>query len=315
MFTPQNIRPTKTFLLLFFSLFIYSLLPAQGFEGYYRYPDLHNNTIVFSAEGDLWTVPLSGGLAQRLTTHQEEERFAAISPDGTSIAFSASYEGPTEVYTIPIQGGLPTRWTYEGDASIVNTWTPDGKVVYQTIAYSKVPDDQLVTIDLKTKQKSRIPLFQASEASFDDTGNTVFFVRPAYHGNVTKRYKGGTARQLYKFTQGTAEAIKLTNDHDGGSHHPMWFDGRVYFITDRDGMMNIWSIDEDGADLKQHTTHKDFDVRYANISDGNIVYQMGADLWHYNIVSNESKKINIHLVSDLDQLREKWDENPSRYIT
>jgi len=315
MSTPHIFSTAKTILLLFLSIFISTLLPAQGFEGYYRYPDIHKNTIVFSAEGDLWTVPLSGGLAQRLTTHQEEERFAAISPDGTSIAFSASYEGPTEVYTMPIQGGLPIRWTYEGDASIVNTWTPDGKVVYQTIAYSKVPDYQLVTIDPKTKQKSRIPLFQASEATFDTTGNTVFFVRPAYHGNVTKRYKGGTARQLYKFTQGAAEAIKLTNDHDGGSHHPMWFDGRIYYITDRDGMMNIWSMNQSGGNLKQHTTHKDFDVRYANISDGNIVYQMGADLWHYNISANQSKKITIHLVSDLDQLREKWDENPSKYIT
>lgn len=305
----------KTLLILFISLFVSSLVLAQGFEGYYRCPDIHNNTIVFSAEGDLWTVPLTGGLAQRLTTHQEEERFPSISPDGTSIAFSASYEGPTEVYTMPIQGGLPIRWTYESDASIVNNWTPDGKVVYHTRAYSKVPDNQLVTINLKTKEKSRIPLSQASEASFNSSANTLYFVRPAYHNNVTKRYQGGTVRQLYKFTRGDAEAVKLTNDHAGESHHPMWFNERIFFITDRDGTMNIWSIDENGGDLKQHTSHKDFDVRYANISNGNIVYQMGADLWHYNIASNETKKITIHLVSDLDQLREKWDDNPSRYIT
>ncbi len=291
------------------------LLFAQGFEGYYRYPDVHKNTVIFTAEGDLWSVPLSGGLAQRLTTHQEAERFAAISPDGKHIAFSASYEGPTEVYTMPMQGGIPVRWTYESDGSIVNGWTPDGKVVYQTWGYSKVPDDQLVTIDLKTKKKSLLPLFQASEASFDSSGKTVFFVRPADHNNVTKRYKGGTARQLYKFTEGSAEAVKLSKNYTGESHHPMWHNGRVYFITDRDGTMNIWSIDEDGNDLTQHTKHVDFDVRYANISEGNIVYQRGADLWHYNIASDATKKIDIKLVSDLDQLREKWDENPARYIT
>ncbi len=315
MSTKQTLGTSKTLLIFFLSFFISSALLAQGFEGYYREPDIHNNTIVFSAEGDLWTVPLSGGLAQRLTTHPEEERFSAISPDGKSIAFSASYEGPTEVYTMPITGGLPIRWTYEGDASIVNNWTPDGKVVYQTRAYSKVPDNQLVTIDPKTKQKKRIPLFQASEASFNSTGNTVYFVRPAFHNNVTKRYQGGTARQLYKYTEGEAEAVKLTTKHAGESHHPMWFNERVYFISDRDGMMNIWSMNDDGGALKQHTTHKDFDVRYANISNGNIVYQKGADLWHYNIASNEAKKISIQLVSDLDQLREKWDNNPSRYIT
>lgn len=171
---------------------------AQGFEGYYQYPDVHGNTVVFSAEGDIWTVPLTGGLARKLTAHAEEEQYPAISPDGKTIAFSASYEGPTEIYSMPITGGLPVRWTYESDFSITNGWTPDGKIVYDTRAYATLPDRQLVTIDMDTKIKERIPLSQASEASFDASGNTVFFVRPSYHGNVTKRYKGGTARQIWK---------------------------------------------------------------------------------------------------------------------
>lgn len=303
----------KLFLILLtlpsFSLF------SQGFEGYYRTPEVHGNTVIFAAEGDLWTVPLSGGLAQRLTTHAEEERYPSISPDGKTIAFSASYEGPTEIYTMPITGGLPVRWTYESDASIMNTWTPDGEIVYDTRAYATLPDRQLVTINPKTKEKYRIPLSQASEATFDDTGNTVFFVRPSYHGNVTKRYKGGTARQLWKYTKDAKEAVKLTTTFDGGSHHPMWYNGRVYFITDRDGIMNIWSIDENGKDLKQHTKHTGFDVRYANLDNGNIVYQLGADLWHYNVNTNSQNKINIRIASDLDQLRERWVENPANYIT
>ena len=293
----------------------YSSSYAQGFEGYYQQADIHKNTVIFVAEGDIWSVPISGGLAQRLTTHPEEETYPSISPDGKTIAFSASYEGPTEIYTMPVQGGIPARRTYESNRSIMNTWTPNGELVYATRAYSKVPDLQLVKIDLESNQKSMIPLSQASEASFNDSGETVFFVRPAYHRNVTKRYQGGTARQIWKYTEGSPEAIKLTTDHPGESHHPMWFENRVYFITDRDGIMNVWSMDETGGDLKQHTTHKEFDVRYANISDGNIVYQIGADLWLYNILSNQSEKIDIRLSTDLDQLQEKWDENPSKYIT
>lgn len=87
-------------------------LSAQGFEGYYQYPDLHYNTIVFVAEGDVWKVPISGGLAQRLTTHAEEEQQPVIAPDGKTMAYSATYEGPVEVYTMPLDGGLPTRRTY-----------------------------------------------------------------------------------------------------------------------------------------------------------------------------------------------------------
>ena len=300
--------------LIIFSLFS-SITYSQGFEGYYRYPDIHGKKIVFCAEGDLWTVSLSGGLAQRLTTHAEEERFPSISPDGKTIAYSASYEGPTEIYTIPINGGLPTRWTYESDFSLANCWTPDGKIVYDTGAYATLPDRQLISIDINSKKKNRIPLSQASEASFNNSGNTVFFVRPSSHRNVTKRYKGGTARQIWKFTEGEQEAIQITKNYTGESHHPMWWNNRVYFITDRDGIMNIWSIDENGKNLTQHTKHSNFDIRYSNLNNGNIVYQLGADLWHYNIKTNTQNKIDIRLPSDLDQLREKWVDDPTKYIT
>ncbi|CAD5249494.1 MULTISPECIES: S41 family peptidase [unclassified Imperialibacter] len=311
---PQLNKQLFSFLALSL-LLLQTALFAQGVEGYYRFPNIHNNTVVFTAEGDIWTVPLTGGLAQRLTTHAEEETDAAISPDGTTIAFSASYEGPQEIYTMPISGGLPTRWTYEGDASTMNCWTPDGKVVYDTRAYATLPDRQLVTIDPATKKKSRVPLAQASEASFDTTGKTVFFVRPSYHGNVTKRYKGGTARQIWKYTEGSPEAVQLTLGYAGESHHPMWYDGRVYFITDRDGTMNIWSIDENGGGLTQHTTHENFDVRDAGLHNGHIVYQWGADIWHYSIPDDTQTKIDIRIPTDLDQLRERWVDNPAQYIS
>lgn len=315
MISKNTFRPLLIGALAILSILLQNPAHAQGFEGYYQFPDINNNKIIFSAEGDIWTVPLTGGLAQRLTTHAENESFPRFSPDGKTIAYSASYEGPTEVYSMPVDGGLPMRWTYERDFSQVNGWTPDGKIVYDTRAYATLPDRQLITIDTETKGKTRIPLSQASEATFDATGKTVFFVRPADHRNVTKRYKGGTARQIWKFTEGSAEAIKITNGYAGESHHPMWWNSRIYFITDRDGIMNIWSIDEDGNDLKKHTKHTDFDVRYAGLSNGNIVYQLGADLWHYNINADAQKKINIRLATDLDQLREKWEENPSSYIS
>ncbi|MEM7660527.1 MAG: protease, partial [Bacteroidota bacterium] len=305
----------SSFLTCFLLMATVASAIAQGVEGYYQFPTLHKDQLVFCAEGDLWTVPLSGGLAQRLTTHPEEERYPHISLDGKTLLFSASYEGPTEIYSMPIEGGLPTRWTYESDASIATTWTPGGDMVYATRAYNTKPEYRLVSINPTTKTKTFLPLDLATEASFDASGKTIYFVTPSYHGNVTKRYQGGTARQIWKFTEGTKEAIKLTTDHSGESHHPMWHEGRVYFLTDRDGIMNIWSMEEDGGDLQQHTRHDIFDVRYANVSDGVIVYQKGADLWKYDIAADASSKIPIRLVTDLDQLREKWEENPSRYIT
>src|SRR5262245_17206599 len=115
-------------------------LLAQTNHGYYRYPAISGETIVFTAEGDLWQVSASGGVARRLTTHPGEEKFAAFSPDGKTLAFSADYEGPTEVYTMPAAGGLPLRRTFEGGNATVIGWTPDAKILYATRRYSTLPD-------------------------------------------------------------------------------------------------------------------------------------------------------------------------------
>ena len=82
-------------------------------QGYYRMPAISHDVIVFVAEGDLWTVGVSGGRAVRLTSHLGSEGSPAITPDGDTLAFTAQYEGPTEVYTMPLAGGLPVQRTFD----------------------------------------------------------------------------------------------------------------------------------------------------------------------------------------------------------
>ncbi len=207
----QAVFPTRLgfSISLCFLLFLsgYFQAEAQGFKGYYQHPEIHDDRIVFVAEGDLWAVSLNGGLAQRLTTHPGEETHPSISPDGKTIAFTATYEGPAELYTMPISGGLPQRWTYEPEPSVATCWTPQGEIVYTTSHFSTLPDLQLVKLNIKSSKKERVPLSQASEGNFDNSGKTLFFVRPSDHRNVTKRYKGGTARRIWKFTDGAEEAV------------------------------------------------------------------------------------------------------------
>ncbi|MGW8267345.1 MAG: S41 family peptidase, partial [Longimicrobiales bacterium] len=286
-----------------------------GTLGFYRYPAIHGDVIVFAAEGDLWRVPVTGGVATRITTHLGEETSPRISPDGATLAFTASYEGPAEVYTMPLAGGLPVRRSYEADASVATTWTPDGRLVYTTSAYSTLPQNQLVALDLEENRTERIPLYTASEGVYDESGSTLFFVRPAFHNNVTKRYTGGTARDVWRFGPEDEEAVELTGDYNGESHSPMAWDGRVYFVSDRDGTMNIWSMDPDGGNARQHTRHSGWDVKNPNQEGGRIVYQLGADLWLYDIGQDRSAKIPITLSSDFDQLRERWVDDPMEYLT
>ncbi|HEY7215580.1 MAG TPA: PDZ domain-containing protein, partial [Thermoanaerobaculia bacterium] len=298
---------------------LFLLLPcalrAEETLGYYRFPAIHGDTVVFAAEGDLWRIGRQGGVATRLTTHPGEESQPAISPDGRTIAFSATYEGPNEVYTMPIDGGLPVRRTFEGEAAKVVGWTPGGDILYTTEHYSGLPNAQLVRLDPANGRRSLVPLAQASEGSYSPDGKTLFFTRFAFQGSHTKRYKGGTAQNLWKFRDGDAEAAPLTADFPGTSKAPMVWNGRVYFVSDRDGTMNLWSMDEQGHDLRQHTFHRGWDVASPDLSEGRIVYQLGADLRIFDVAANQDAPLSVRLVSDFDQMRETWVKKPMDFLT
>jgi tricorn protease len=287
---------------------------AAAPNGYYRAPAIHGDTLVFAAEGDLWRVPVAGGLAQRLTTAPGDETNPAISPDGAWLAFTASYEGPSEVYVMPLEGGAPKRLTYEGGGATVAGWTPDGKILYGTNRYATAPDEQVVAVDPVSGVAALLPLAQAHDGSYDGSG-TLYFTRNPAQPSKTKRYKGGTAQSIWKWTDGAKEALPLTSDFPGTSRTPMWWKGRIYFATDRDGTMNLWSMDANGHDLKPLTKHRGWDVLAPALGDGKIAYQLGADIRVVDAASGKDVEVPIRLATDLDQAREKWVKEPMDYLT
>src|SRR3984885_3324051 len=281
-------------------------------RGYYSDPALHADTIVFTSEGDLWSVGIHGGQARRLTTGSGTESKARISLDGKTVAFRANYEGPNEVYTIPIDGGLPLRRTWDG-SSQPEAWAPDGRLLVATDRYSTLPGTELVLLD-DHGARDIVPLAQAAEAAYSPDGHTMYFTRWFRQGSETRPYKGGWAENIWSF-DGKNEAVPLTGDFTGTSANPMFWNGRVFFLSDRDGVMNVYSMDSDGHDVKQVSHQHTFDIRSASLYDGHIVYACGSDLWLLDISSDRDEVIPITLVSDFDQMREHWVKKPLDYLT
>ena len=295
-----------------------SAFGADGLLGYYRQPALHGNTVVFNAEGDLWKVPLSGGTAQRLTTHLERERFPVLSPDGSNIAFTASYEGTHEIYLMPVTGGKPRRLTFEGISGTRGpkavSWKSNNELVYATWYFAQRDTHQLAVIDVESGQRELLPLEQASDGEFGADGKTLYFTRLPRQRSFAKRYQGGLIENLWRYKMGTEEAVALTADWAGTSRAPMVWKKRLYFASDRDGTMNLWSMNLEGVDLKQHTDFVGWDVLSPSLHGGRIVFQNRADLWSYDVAKDFARKLDIRLASDFDQKRERWVGNPLSYL-
>jgi tricorn protease len=282
--------------------------------GYYRFPALAGDLLVFTAEGDLWKTTINGGVPERLTAHPGQETNAALSPDGKWVAFTGTYEGPAEAYVLPLDGGPPRRLTWDGGPVTVVSWTPDGKVLCTTRRYSTLPNASLIAIDPGTGVQTAVPLAQASDGSYAADG-TLYFTRLPFQGSQTRRYKGGTAQQLWRLAPGAPEAAPMTADFSGTSKRPMIWKDRLYFLSDRDGTMNLWSMTLAGGSLTQHTRHADYEAQGASLAAGRIAYQHGADIRVFDVAAGSDRIVPIRLVSDFDQVRERWVTAPFDWIT
>jgi tricorn protease len=282
-------------------------------QGYYRQPTLRGDTIVFVAEGDLWRVSVQGGTATRLTTHPATEGEPELSADGTRVAFSAAYEGASEVYVMPVDGGQPQRMTALGLDSLPTGWTQDGRVLVATRALSGLPDVRLAAVDGQ-RAPEPLPLSQASNGSYGTDG-TLFFTRLPFQGSHTRRYRGGTAQDIWTLPAGAPEARNLTAEHPATDRDPVFDGGRVYFLSDRDGTMNVWSMLPDGTDPRQHTRATELEVRELAVDQGRLLYRQGADLYLMDLASGEARLLPIGLDSDFDHMREQWVEDPFSWIT
>src|SRR5687767_5410817 len=301
------------FLIVATTSLLTTIIFAQQ-KGYYRTPSIYQNTVVFTAEGDLWKYDMASGNTFRITTHPGVERNPLISPDGKQIVFAGQYEGANDLYLMNINGSVPKRLTYDFDGRIKPAaWTRDGKIIYTGFRYNNLPDLQLIKIDPATLSYEIVPLSQASDGIYDESG-ILFFSRLPKQGSNNKRYVGGTIQQLWKF-DGKQEAKCLTCDFNGTSYNPMLYKNNIYFASDRDGSMNIWSMDKEGKSLKQHTFSKEWDIKTPSIHGSQIIYQRGADLWVYDIETAKEKMLDIILGSDFDQRKPKWIKNPTESIS
>jgi tricorn protease len=293
-------------------------LPALAVQGYYRSPVLQQEQLVFTAEGDLWQGSLNSEKARRITSHAAEETQPLLSPDGSQLAFVADYDGAPEIYLMPLAGGVAKRISYENSRVRIQQWLADGRILYATDSAAGPANYWLLkTVDPETLQTKTLPLADASGGSIDEQGGHVFFSRFGLQltGDNSKVYRGGAMGELWRWTLGSKdEAVLLSKGHNGSISQPLFYQGRVYFVSDADGNSNIWSVAASGGDFKQHSFHQDWRIGRISVSDGRIVYQLGADLQLLQLADGQSRTLALEIQSDLVQQRERIISKPLQYF-
>ena len=249
-------------------------------DAYLRFPTLHDDSVVFVADDDLWSVPTCGGLARRLTAGLSEPSAPCLSPDGKWIAFIGRDEQHAEVYLMAAEGGPARRLTWLGPDTIVRGWTVDGLIVFvSTHGQPFFRNYRAFTLNPAGGLPQLLPLGQVNHLASGDAGACVIGRNTADPARW-KRYRGGTAGHLWIDAAGGGNYRRMS-ELRGNLTSPMWLGGRVYHVSDFEGIGNLYSCLPDGRDLRRHTDHTDFYVRHAQTDGQRIVYQCAAQIWLY----------------------------------
>lgn len=265
-------------------------------QGYYQHPTVHGEQLVFLCEDDLWWVELQGGAAQRLTAAAGRCRGPHLSPCGRYLAYAGRDEGPSEVYLLDLQGGEPNRLTFLGAETLPVGFSLDGEWIYYTSndgqPFTRM--SALGRVRVKGGPVERLPWGPAASISFQPDGPGRVLGRHTWDTARWKRYRGGTVGQFWVDLSGQGDWQAL-RPGGGNLTSPLWIGQRLYFGSDHEGHGHLYSCLPDGRDLRRHTSHGDFYLRRP-CSDGvNLVYQCGAELYHYDLSAEATRKIPIQL--------------------
>ncbi len=280
-----------------------SACPASVDRPIMRFPDIHGEMIAFVYGEDIWTVPASGGVARRLTIHDGSERFPKFSPDGTMIAFTGEYDANTDVYVMSVHGGGITRLTYHPGYDEVVGWHPDGdKILYSSARKSFSRFKKLFTVTVDGSAFDELIMHEAVQGSYSADGTRIAYNRVPREFRTWKRYKGGTAQDIYIFDFEKMEDRAIT-DFEGTDRIPMWIGDKIYFSSDRTGVLNIYSYDKSSEEIEQVTFHDEYDVRRPSEGGSSIVYELGGTLWVLDTVSGETSRVNVRILADAPEVR------------
>jgi tricorn protease len=286
---------------------------AQDEARLLRFPAIYGDQIVFTYAGDLYTVPSTGGIARKLTSHEGFEMFARFSPDGKWLAFTGQYDGNTEVYLMPAEGGVPRRLTFTatlsrddvsdrmGPNNIVMGWKHDSRHIVFRSRMRSFNDflGQLYLVSIDGGLPEPLPLPRGGFCSFSPDDQKLVYNRVFREFRTWKRYRGGMADDLWVYDFATKKTENITQN-EAQDIIPMWHGNKIYFLSDRDAnkRMNLYAYNVQDKSTAQLTSFSDYDIKFPSLGDKAIVFEYGGYIYRMDLNTEKSKKVPIRIFED-----------------
>ena len=275
--------------------------------------DLH---IAFIYAEDLWVTNRDGSHPRRLTVDEGIESSPIFSPDGSQIAFSAQYDGNTDVFTIPVEGGVPTRLTWHPTADIVRDFSPDGKNILFASRRNTFINHyaQLFTVSTEGGFPVQLKIPNAWEASYSPDGKHIAYTPIPPRNTQWKNYRGGTITTIFVYNIKNHSVVVIPKPAGGSNDtEPVWIGNKVYFTSDRDGEINLYSFDTSNKTVQTHSSYNDFPILNMQSDGKSVIYEQAGYLHHFDPSNSQSQKITIGIAADLQEMRDRFISGP-QYI-
>jgi len=280
-----------------------------------RHPTVSKDSVAFEYAGDLWVVPRAGGAARRLTSTPGAETEPYFSPDGSQIAYTSTIAGNTDVYVVNASGGDAKRLTYHPGMDRVRGWTPDGRRVLFASVRDSEPQEayfRLWSVSGDGGLPDALPLPRAFSGAYSPDGkhlayeeiSTVFF--PGwYEASMWRHYRGGRTHpiRVMNLADHSVEKLPWTNSNDST---PMWVGDIIYFLSDRDFTVNLFSYNPATKHLTQLTHHNDYDIMSASAGPGAVVYEQAGYIHLVDTKTGKAQKLTIEVSGDLPWARPQF---------
>ncbi len=279
-----------------------------------RMPTVSATQIAFAYANNIWTVDRAGGAARRLTSFQGQTTNPHFSPDGRWLAFSGEYAGNVDVYVMPAEGGEPRRLTWHPGADSVQGWTPDGKSIVfassrATAAPSGAPRFWTVPIEGGVEEPMALP--RAFQGKISPDGTHVAYRMNNSWDDERRNYRGGQNRPIWIVDLKTYDLVSPPWT-DSKDIDPVWVGDTVYFLSDRDGVANVWSFETKGKKLTQVTKFTDFDVKTMDSIGTTVVFEQAGQIHELDAKSGKEKVVPITAAGDFPWMMPRWEDVTAR---